>query len=194
MGEPTVEDISQRIERLERGNKRLRWLVAGVCTLIALLILIQISRPSPFPAVRLPNNIEAVEVNALHFTVGAKKTAVELSLSGLTIYGKDGKIALQLTAQAIHLLDSNEKLRISLSTLRDTPELTFYDQNGKARAWLTLGSDGSPKFSLHDQAGNERATLGHAELESTRTGGVEQRPASSLVLFDKDGKVMWRAP
>jgi hypothetical protein len=36
--------------------------------------------------------------------------------------------------------------------------------------------------------------LGHSAIEATRTGAVEQRPASSLVLFDKDGKVLFKAP
>jgi hypothetical protein len=39
-----------------------------------------------------------------------------------------------------------------------------------------------------------RAVLGHTALEATATGTVEQRPASSLVLFDKDGKVIWKVP
>jgi len=30
--------------------------------------------------------------------------------------------------------------------------------------------------------------------EMMATGTVEQRPASSLVLFDRDGKVIWKAP
>jgi hypothetical protein len=32
------------------------------------------------------------------------------------------------------------------------------------------------------------------DLETTRRGSVETRPSSSLVLFDKDGKVIWSAP
>jgi L-asparaginase II len=47
---------------------------------------------------------------------------------------------------------------------------------------------------LRDEKERIRAVLGHTNLEITRTGSVEQRSASSLVLFDKDGKVMWTAP
>ena len=42
--------------------------------------------------------------------------------------------------------------------------------------------------------GNIRAVLGYTKLENTRTGVVEHRPVSSLVLFDKDGKAIWKAP
>ncbi len=38
------------------------------------------------------------------------------------------------------------------------------------------------------------AVLGHTALETKATGTVEQPPASSLVLFDRDGKVIWKAP
>jgi hypothetical protein len=51
---------------------------------------------------------------------------------------------------------------------------------------------GKPRISL-EESGVSRATVGYMELESA--GGVKiQRPASSLVLIDKDGKVMWNAP
>jgi hypothetical protein len=42
--------------------------------------------------------------------------------------------------------------------------------------------------------GRTRAVLGHTSLVTKRTGVVEERPVSSLVLFDKDGTVLWRAP
>jgi hypothetical protein len=38
------------------------------------------------------------------------------------------------------------------------------------------------------------AVLGRTELTRTHTGGIEIRPAASLILFDKDGKVTWSAP
>ena len=71
--------------------------------------------------------------------------------------------------------------------------LSLSDQNGKDRAVLSAGTSG-PSLALRDENQKARAVLGHTELEATVTGAVEQRPASSLVLFDKDGKVIWKAP
>lgn len=52
-----------------------------------------------------------------------------------------------------------------------------------------------PVLVLHDdEKGKMRAALGAISTEGTRTGTVEKRPESSLVLFDKDGKVLWKAP
>ncbi len=50
------------------------------------------------------------------------------------------------------------------------------------------------RFVVRDASGNTRAVLGSTVLETTQTGAVEKRPPSSLVLFDKDGKVTWSAP
>lgn len=76
------------------------------------------------------------------------------------------------------------------------PTLNLKDKNGngKARASLMLGIDGSPVVLLGDENGKPRAVLGHVDLVGTSEGRVEKRPASSLVLFDKDGKVLWKAP
>lgn len=61
-------------------------------------------------------------------------------------------------------------------------------------AELRLLRDGRVGLSLTDEKGTTRAVLGHTSLERKRTGAVEQLPASSLVLFDKDGQVIWNAP
>jgi len=52
---------------------------------------------------------------------------------------------------------------------------------------------GQATVRLEDAKGTN-AVLGHVELEKTAIGSVEQRPASSLVFFDKNSKVIWQAP
>jgi hypothetical protein len=52
----------------------------------------------------------------------------------------------------------------------------------------------SEYFKLFDENGIERAVLGTTGLQNTRTSAVTTRPASSLTLFDKEGKVLFRAP
>lgn len=51
-----------------------------------------------------------------------------------------------------------------------------------------------PSLSISDERGTNRAALGHTEVEREATGVIEVRPPSSLVLFNKDGKVIWKAP
>jgi len=92
------------------------------------------------------------------------------------------------------LCDAAGTTRASLSVTKDSqPGLDLYDAAGKVRARLTLAG-GSPVLALADAAGNERATLGSTILEVVKTGEERRRAESSLVLFDKDGKVMWKVP
>jgi hypothetical protein len=43
------------------------------------------------------------------------------------------------------------------------------------------------------EAGTTRAVLGRTEVANTKTGVISKRPISSLVLLEKNGKVLWRA-
>ena len=47
---------------------------------------------------------------------------------------------------------------------------------------------------LVDENLKKRLVIGRTSLEVTRTGAVTELPESSLVLFDKDGKVFWKTP
>ena len=62
-----------------------------------------------------------------------------------------------------------------------------------AQLRLTSGPDGTA-VQLWDNPKTLRAVLGKTNLEAVRSGRVETLPMSSLVLFDKEGKVLWRAP
>ena len=63
---------------------------------------------------------------------------------------------------------------------------------------LNVGQSGGvisgPSVILTSKSGKTRAVLGRVELEVTATGETRERPESSLVFFDKDGKCMWSAP
>jgi hypothetical protein len=71
---------------------------------------------------------------------------------------------------------------------KEAPSLVLFGDGGQG-AMLEPDS-----FRLADQNHNDRAVLGLTQLEMTKTGEVRTRAASSLVLFDKDGKVLWSAP
>ena len=66
---------------------------------------------------------------------------------------------------------------------------------------LILDKDVQSFLSVKDDKGRNRAVLGSTSLKITRPGvgggkaeTEEKRPESSLVLFDKKGKVIWSAP
>lgn len=140
---------------------------------------------------------------------------VELNPSvGLTLFGAQGMPQVFLSLLGLHFQDARGKPRAAFSadpipmltlaqgkaeaSVEAQPNgsvaLSLTDAHGKARAGLSVLSDGSPALTLYDAQKKERAVLGVTELEAVRTGVTERRPESSLVLFDKDGKVLWNAP
>ena len=73
------------------------------------------------------------------------------------------------------------------------PTIALDNASGKLGISLSLLSD-EPALMLGDARGVPRAILGNSELEDSKTGANENTGPSSLVLFDKKGKVIWRMP
>ena len=111
-----------------------------------------------------------------------------------------GKRAASLSMRSdgtpgLALSDAAGKPRANLYLLPDgSPDLALYDAAGKTRAIMSLTKDNAPYLGLGDKNGILRAILGAARLTAAKTEEVTIRPESSLVLFDKDGKVIWEAP
>ena len=122
--------------------------------------------------------------------------AVLLLVSAVLVIGQAvPKEPILLEAEAFILRDKNGNVRAGLMLNEDgSPSLTFLDKNENLRAWLVLDEDGMPSFMLFDENENKRAVLGFTSLEVTKTGEVRNLPPSSLVLFNKEGKVLFKAP
>ncbi len=170
--ESTLDTLTPRLDRLERENRRLK--IAGSILLLALVAGGAMGQVLPKA---VPKVVEA-ERFVLRDTRGKIRAALDTVASG---------------GLALSLADENGKARAGLGVAADgTPGLFLTDQNGKTRAELSVGTSG-PSLVLRDE-NRDRAVLGHTALETKAIGTVEQRPASSLVLFDKNGKVIWRVP
>jgi len=103
-----------------------------------------------------------------------------------------------IRARHISLVDDRGVQRAALTTDRaGSVFLLLFDRDGKLRTDIQVGNLG-PSLNLYDATGRVRAVAGSTNLVASRVasagGQVEREPASSLVLFDKDGKLLWRAP
>ncbi len=98
-----------------------------------------------------------------------------------------------LTGRSLGFHDSDGATRAALGKKDESWVLQLADAH-RGRAQLAVGSDGAPSLKFSDETGIVRAALGHTSLTTTLTGAIERRPASSLVLLDKDGTVVWKAP
>jgi len=72
--------------------------------------------------------------------------------------------------------------------------LTFARVDRPSRLWLGLHENDSPRLVLADDQGQMRAALGEVPLRDLRTGSVESRSPSSLVLFGQDRKSLFKVP
>ena len=118
-----------------------------------------------------------------------------LELSDATGKGRAGLTVLRDGNPFLGLSDADGKTRAAFFLMgHGNPSLDLWDAGEKERAGLNLMADGSPVLDLHDAGGKHRAALGVTELETTRTGETTRTAESALTLFDREGKVLWKAP
>src|SRR5215471_17642417 len=95
------------------------------------------------------------------------------------------------------LVDANGKERASLvADDAGSAFLVMFDTRGKTRANLSVTNDG-PSLVFYDLSGHARTIIGSTTLVGSHVndnGLAEKAPASSVVLFDKNGKLLWREP
>ncbi len=130
----------------------------------------------------------------------AKLLVVPEGNPGLVLFDASGKQRAELTLYAagdpgLVLFDAAERERAELTLFSNgDPSLTLSDGAGKKRAELTAYPNGDPSLELRDATEKVRAVLGAADLEGVNAGKERARSESSLVLFGKDGKVLWAVP
>jgi hypothetical protein len=121
---------------------------------------------------------------------------------GIVLFGKNGQFraVFSLTSPdegpILTFADNkgNHRATVGLGAERQ-PYVTLRDQTGNERISLSLDNDGDPYLALYDQAENERAILGTMDsIKLKRTGTIERRSVSSLVLLGKDGQITWKTP
>ena len=114
--------------------------------------------------------------------------------TGLIFHGQDGKQRAALgvapnNASGLSLFDKGGSQRAAMSVVPEgSPRLELFDAGGGRRANLALSAEGLPALQLEEK-GQPRAVLG-AGSEGKRRASTP----SSLLLFDKDGSVIFQAP
>lgn len=66
--------------------------------------------------------------------------------------------------------------------------------NGSSISLETDKLFGGPFIKIKNRKGRDRVVIGRSTLIDTRTNSTTQRSASSIVLFDKKGRVLWEIP
>jgi hypothetical protein len=174
-----LDELKERIRILEQRSRRLRNVGIGLAVFVIAGFACAKQRQETASRTAIPDAIEAKKF-VLKDDNGAVRGVLEFGVGGTTLnlYEPEGSPAQAFPAG---YLDSN-----GLVLYKNVPVV-----QGKARPFAWTNSE---YFKLFDENGTERAVLGSTALENTKTGAVTSQPASSLTLFDKEGKVLWRAP
>jgi hypothetical protein len=185
------EELERRLLSVEKQNRRLKQLGAGLLILITSLIVMgqapskKIVEANEFTLKDDSGNIRA------RLFVTAKNT------TKMTIPGIAEPVPVTINPKPmLALYDEKEQI----GGMLDDDSLTFVkSQVSLAGGALSIGDQTSgvwvTRYSvgLFDEQGFE-ATLGRSALVTPHTGETQMRSAASLVMFDKNKNVIWKAP
>jgi len=109
-----------------------------------------------------------------------------------------GAVEAKIRAQEIALVDDKGKERASLVTDGNgSVFFVMFDANGRPRADLNVATEG-PSLNFYDPNGKSRLIVGSTSMVGSHVasanGIVEKSPPSSIVMFDKDGKMLSHTP
>ncbi len=100
-----------------------------------------------------------------------------------------------IQAQEFRLVDSQGKIFavLAISSSSKEPYLILNGKDGKQRVILDF-DEGNPRMIFKDNDAQTRLIMGTSEVTSRFKGTIEKRPPSSLVMFNKDGRLIFSAP
>lgn len=194
-----IDIILQRLERLERENRRWKGLVsvtAVICSCVLLLGATNGGEPRVADELRA-RSVVLVDQNGMTL---AQLGQLPHGALGLGFYDEGRKARLLLSVDAngessmsVYGRDGRGSAVVMVGKEGET-SLRLLDTQWRIRAALATWPDGSPFLHLSDRDGNERALLTQSDRSILPNGEIVRQPNSSLVLFDAAGAVRWRAP
>jgi hypothetical protein len=180
--------LLRRLDALERNNRRLKALAAGVGLAIAAAALMGQARPAP------------VIVEAQEFVVkdpsGTVRARLGASASGASLQlnhdsGRASLVASANKAQGTHLALADAAGKIKGLVVLNQEAVGVYlspvDATGSPRApraVFEVHNGGQGGFAVYDRNGHARALV----------GAIADDGASVAVIQDKDGAISWKAP
>jgi hypothetical protein len=184
-----LQVILERIGNLEAQNRRLRLGSVAVVALLSAVILMGQAAPSPrvIEAQRFILKDSDGNVRGWMGTIGKGS---ELSLGNMNAQPMM-RLIVSTDASDLHFFGSR-KSGMNLGLDSGSPDISMMGAEGNGRAGITLGKDG-PAFTLEDGTGFS-TIIGATAPEKPASAGDHLASAASIVLLDKNKKVIWQTP
>lgn len=183
--------LCRRVVRLERENKKLKRIALAFG--LGALGLFTMGQARQVPNVA-PKVIEA-EKFVLKDINGREKATLSMTKVGPRLQLHDVDMAnwsrsMSIGAYSMEMIGAGEgkELRMFVSA----GGLSFETSGKEGGDRIDIFAAG-PRIELSDKQGFQ-TIVGVANLESPKTGETHKTSAASLVIFDKDKTVIWKAP
>ena len=184
--------ILLRLGQLEKQNRRLKWTgVAVFAAFLALWGVGSLSQASPVPGVIEAQKVVFKDAHGnVRGWIGVFGKGSELML------GNDQaqpmmRLLVSSDASDLHFFGSqNSGMNLGIDS--GDPAVSMVSALGNGGAGIAFAKHG-PSLTLKDGTGFS-TVIGATELESSAGTAVNHHSAASIVLLDKDRKMIWEAP
>lgn len=186
---PDLQLILERIGKLETQNRRFRWGSVAILALLSAVILMGQGAPAPrvIEAQRFVLKDSDGNVRGWMGTIGKGS---ELSLGNVNAQPMM-RLIVSTDASDLHFFGSH-KSGMNLGLDSGSPEISMMGAEGNGGAGITSGKDG-PALTLED-ANGFKTIVGGIQLEKQADGTARRTSAASIVLLDKEKRIIWQTP
>jgi hypothetical protein len=182
MATPTIEAVAERLDGLERENRRLRWVAAGM--FIAAAVLATETHLSKGPRTRGVHEVEKVVIRDKEGRLRASFGLDESGMPGLKMYDSRGLEQIVLGTPSdmnstLAFFDKGQNRLTLDSSIDGSSALRFFDKGEKSSSVLFMGPDGSTGLTFD---------MGKQSLAM----GVQPNGDSALFTTDATGREIGR--
>jgi hypothetical protein len=188
-----TSDLEDRLNRLERENRRWKWL-AAVGPAVALVALLGQTLPSAgaighdSPGARPAPTSAVVEAQrfVLRDPSGTARATLAMGADGAPVFhflDRDGAARAVLAPSHLVLSGQEPGSAVKLLVNRGGLPALRLEKDGRLRAVVGMAGDGTLALGFYGEDGQGRALL-----------DVNAQGTPGLTLFDPGGKVTWSAP
>jgi hypothetical protein len=191
--EITILPLFQRIEKLERDNRNLKRVISILCVLFIAAFTMAQLRPAP-KVIEAERFVVKDSSGKEKASLGTETVGPErLVVTSLTIQDYDAKHqALTVISPASISLDNRIGERHYEATFSSLQGQSFRSSENGDEQELNMSLNG-PTIKLADKQGFQ-TIIGATDLQTVKTGETHRTSAASILIFDKEKNVIWKAP
>jgi hypothetical protein len=184
-----LQEIQKRLSDLEAQNRRLKW--SGLSLLVVLSAIVLMGQAAPAPKVIEAQRFVLTDAKGnVRAWWGLFGKGTEFILGDIN---KEPKMTLKVTDEASDLhFYGGENSGMNLGVDLGHPAISMAGTHGGGRADIAVSTSG-PAITVQDANGFS-TVLGSARLKTVPGVEAKQSSAASVILQDKAGKVIWKAP